>query len=155
MFNPTLVLLYCAALITKRRKPWLGWRWIFSKKKKKKFTAPFKKYTKSVNALLKVGNCLFDENPQHNCLIHFSILHWPSDFLTAAWHKLCDPVCVLFLFVISHDSSALWLVKLELFLILCWASLKALYHISWHCTWSLNPYCPTLFRFLVFISYPW
>lgn len=58
-------------------------------------------------------------------------------------------------FVIIYDSSSLRLVKLELFLILFLASLKALYHISWHYTWSPTPYCPTLFRFPVFLCYLW
>lgn len=57
---------------------------------------------------------------------HLLILHWPFDFLTVGGHKFCDPVFMLFLFVIIYDSSSLWLVKLELFLIPCWASQKGI-----------------------------
>lgn len=85
----------------------------------------------------------------------------PTDYSLTFWLAYCWGTQILwlclmlFLFVIICDSSSLWLVKLELFLILCWSSLKALYHISWHCTWYLSPYCPNQFRFLVYISYPW
>lgn len=66
-------------------------------------------------ALLKLENWLFDENTGHKCLIHLPILHRPFDFLTAGEHKFCDTVFMLFLFVIIHDSSSLWLVKQVIF----------------------------------------